>query len=287
VYGVRKTWHELRRRGIEVGRERVARLMRREQLRGVQRGRRIRTTVPSPAAESAADAARDLVRRDFTAEAPNRLWVADITYLRTWQGVCYFAFLLDAFSRRIVGWQLATHMRAMLVVDALEMAGGLRRPAAGLVAHSDRGSQFTSLAYTDRLDGLGAAPSVGSRGDAYDNALAEALVACFKSEFADRFGPWRSFEQLEHGTAQWVAFYNAERLHEALGDVPPDEYEHRHVVAQQDDGLSGDLRPREPAGTALALPQRAVLDASREPCGLAKPGSPGLPKGPLTGSKPR
>jgi putative transposase len=139
VYGVRKTWRELRRHGVEVGRERVARLMRERGWRGVQRGRRIRTTTPL---DTAADRARDLVRRHFRAPAPNRLWVADITYLRSWQGVCYFAFLLDAFSRRIVGWQLAVHMRASLVIDALEMAGGLRRPPAGLVAHSDRGSQL-------------------------------------------------------------------------------------------------------------------------------------------------
>lgn len=167
VYGVRKTWKELRRRGVDVGRDRVGRLMRREGLEGVRRGKK-RTTIPD---EAAAEQARDLVQRDFSAACPNEKWVCDITYVRTWQGFCYLAFILDVFSRMIVGWQLATHMRTDLVLDALEMADGLRRPDEGLIAHSDRGSQYTSIAYTDRLDELKIAPSVGSRGDAYDKAL--------------------------------------------------------------------------------------------------------------------
>ena len=172
AYGVRKTWKQLRRRGVtDAGRERVARLMRQEGLRGVQRGRKRRTTTPD---ETAKDRARDLVKRDFTARRANQLWVADLTYVRTWQGFAYLAFILDVHSRMIVGWQLAGHMRSDLAVDALEMAVGLRRPPAGLVAHTDRGSQYTSLHYTDRLDEHGIAPSVGSRGDAYDNAMAEA-----------------------------------------------------------------------------------------------------------------
>jgi transposase InsO family protein len=222
VYGVRKTWKELRRRGVsDAGRERVARLMRQEGLRGIQRGKKRRTTTPD---EKAADRARDLVNRDFTASRPNQLWVADLTYVRTWQGFSYLAFILDVYSRMICGWQLATHMRSGLVVDALEMAVGLRQPAAGeLVAHTDRGSQYTSLHYTDRLDEHGIAPSVGSRGDAYDNAMAEAWVATYKSELVQ--GRLLSYEHLEHETLQWTSFYNHERLHEELGDVPPSEYE--------------------------------------------------------------
>jgi putative transposase len=221
VYGVRKTWKELRRRGVEVGRDRVARLMRQEGLEGVRRGKKKQTTIPG---EAALERARDLLQRDFTATAPNEKWVADLTYVRTWNGFVYLAFILDCYSRVIVGWQLATHMRTELVMDALEMANGLRRPEGGLIAHSDRGSQYTSLAYTGRLDELGAAPSVGSRGDAYDNAMAEAWVATFKSELVDgrRFP---SYEHAEHETLHWIGFYNEQRLHEELGDLPPTEYE--------------------------------------------------------------
>jgi len=171
VYGVRKTWKQLGRRGVEVGRDRVARLMRAEGLEGVRRGKKKRTTIPD---EATLERARDLLQRDFTATRPNQKWVADITYVRTWIGFVYLAFILDCYSRMIVGWQLATHLRTNLVLDALEMANGLRQPNAGLIAHSDRGSQYTSITYTGRLDELGAAPSVGSRGDAYDNAMAEA-----------------------------------------------------------------------------------------------------------------
>ena len=221
VYGVRKTWKQLRRRGIDVGRDHVARLMRQEGLEGVRRGKKQRTTIPD---EAALERARDLLQRDFRASRPNEKWVADITYLRTWNGFVYLAFVLDCYSRMIVGWQLARHLRTELVMDALEMANGLRQPAGGLIAHTDRGSQYTSLAYTDRLDELGAAPSVGSRGDAYDNAMAEAWVATFKSELVDgrRFP---SYEHAEHETLHWIGFYNEQRLHEELGDVPPVEYE--------------------------------------------------------------
>ena len=237
VYGIRKTWRELHRRGVDVGRDRIARLMRTEGLEGVRRGKKRCTTTPD---EAAAERARDLVRRDFTADSPNELWVADITYVRTWNGFCYLAFILDCFSRMIVGWQLATHLRAELVLDALEMANGLRQPADGLIAHSDRGSQYTSLVYTDRLDELGIAPSVGSKGDAYDNAMAEAWVATYKSELVDgrRFP---SFEHVEHETLAWIAFYNQERLHEELRDIPPAEYEdlHRQKAEEQDARPSG------------------------------------------------
>jgi transposase InsO family protein len=225
VYGARKTWKELRRRGVEAGRDQVARVMREHGLEGKLRGRKRRTTIPDAAAEKA----RDLLQRDFSATAPNEKWVADITYVRTWQGFVYLAFILDCYSRMIVGWQLATHMRAELVLDALEMANGLRRPDAGLIAHSDRGSQYTSLTYTDRLDSLSIDPSVGSKGDAYDNAMAEAWVATFKSELVDgrRFP---GFEHAEHEVLGWIGFYNEERLHEALGDLPPTEYEQLNIT---------------------------------------------------------
>jgi putative transposase len=225
VYGVRKTWKELRRREVVIGRDHVARLMRQEGLEGVRRGKKKRTTI---ADEAALERARDLLQRDFTATRPNEKWVADITYLRTWNGFVYLAFVLDCYSRMIVGWQLATHLRTDLVLDALEMANGLRRPAPGLIAHTDRGSQYTSIRYTDRLDELGAAPSVGSKGDAYDNAMAEAWVATFKSELVDgrRFP---SFEHVEHETLHWIGFYNDERLHEELGDLPPTEYEQLNI----------------------------------------------------------
>jgi transposase InsO family protein len=225
VYGARKTWLELRRRGSEVGRDQVARVMREHGIQGKLRGRRHRTTI---ADETALERARDLLQRDFAASGPNQKWVCDITYLRTWNGFLHLAFVLDCYSRMIVGWQLATHMRTDLVLDALEMANGLRRPKTGFIAHSDRGSQYTSIRYTERLDELGAAPSVGSKGDAYDNAIAEAWVATFKSELVDgrRFP---SFEHAKHELLHWTGFYNGERLHEALGDLPPAEYEELNI----------------------------------------------------------
>jgi transposase InsO family protein/transposase-like protein len=225
VYGARKTWLQLRRRGIEVGRDQVARVMREHRIEGKLRGRQRRTTIPD---EAAVEQARDLLQRDFAATRANEKWVCDLTYLRTWNGFLYLAFILDCYSRRIVGWQLATHMRTELVLDALEMANGLCRPGEGLIAHSDRGSQYTSIRYTERLDEIGAAPSVGSRGDAYDNAMAEAWVATFKSELVDgrRFP---SFEHAEHEVLHWIGFYNDERLHEALGNLPPIEYEELNI----------------------------------------------------------
>jgi putative transposase len=221
VYGVRKTWKELRRRGAEAGRDRVARLMRQQGLEGIRRGKKKPTTIPD---EAALERARDLVQRDFSAPAPNRLWVCDLTYVRTWQGFVYLAFILDVFSRMIVGWQLATHMRTELVMDALEMANGLRQPEPGLIAHADNGSQYTSVTYTARLDQLGLRPSTGTVGDALDNAMAEAWVATYKAELvAGRCFP--SFELAEHETLHWLGFYNEDRLHEELGDIPPAEYE--------------------------------------------------------------
>jgi putative transposase len=221
AYGARKTWKELKRREVAVGRDHVARLMRREGIVGYRRGTRPRTTTQD---KSASELARDLLKRNFTATRPNEKWVADFTYVRTWNGFVYLAFILDCYSRKIVGWQIATHMRTDLVIDALEMANGLRRPESDLIAHSDRGSQYTSIAYTERLDDLGIDPSVGSKGDAYDNAMAEAWVAAYKTELVHgrRFP---SFEHAEHETLAWIGFYNDDRLHENLGDIPPAECE--------------------------------------------------------------
>jgi putative transposase len=221
AYGARKTWKELRRREVTVGRDQVARVMRQNGLEGKRKGGKKRTTIPD---ETATERARDLLQRDFTATGPNQKWVCDFTYVPAGNGFVYVAFVLDCYSRMIVGWQLARHMRAELVVDALEMANGLRRPNEGLIAHSDRGSQYCSVSYTERLDEFGIAPSVGSKGDAYDNAMAESWVGTYKNELVDgRTFP--SYEHAEHETLSWIGFYNNERLHESLGDIPPAEYE--------------------------------------------------------------
>jgi putative transposase len=223
AYGSRRMWKALLRAGEQVGRGRVERLMRAHGLQGAKRrGKPWRTTTPDPFAQRRPD----LVQRDFTAEAPNRLWVGDLTYLRCWEGVVFFAFILDAYSRRIVGWQFAAHMRTELVLDALRMAIYQRGPGADveLVAHTDRGSQYTSMAYTDALAEHGILASVGSVGDAYDNALAESFVDSFKTELiADRV--WRTRSQLELAIVEYVAWFNTTRLHEALGDLPPAEFE--------------------------------------------------------------
>jgi putative transposase len=259
VYGARKTWRELRRRGItDAGRERIARLMRSQGWRGVRRGRGVRTTK----ADLAAERARDLVQRSFVARGPNQLWVADLTYVRTFSGFAYLAFILDVYSRRIVGWQIATHMRTELVLDALEMAHALRQPQTGLIAHTDRGSQYTSLRYTDRLGELGIAPSVGSVGDAYDNAMAEAWVASYKTELVDG-RPYPSFEHAEHAALSWIGFYNTERLHEALGDLPPAEYEALHPgVASTGDALCGDLTACQHDAKAITHAEPPVLNST-------------------------
>jgi transposase InsO family protein len=230
VYGARKTWKQLKRNGVDdVGRDRVARVMRSHGWEGVSRGKKPRTTVPG---DEPAERPSDLLDRDFTATRPNEKWVADFTYVRTWQGFVYMAFILDVYSRYIVGWQIATHMRTDLVMDALEMAHGLRQPPKGVIAHNDRGSQYTSVTYTERLIELGLRPSIGSRGDAYDNAMAESFVGTYKAEFvAGRRFP--SFELAEHETAQWIGFYNLDRLHEELDDVPPAEFEILHTVSQE------------------------------------------------------
>jgi transposase InsO family protein len=289
VYGARKTWLELRRRGVDVGRDQVARVMREHRITGKLRGRKHRTTIPD---EAAIEKARDLLQRDFTATGPNEKWVADITYLRTWNGFLYLAFVLDCYSRMIVGWQLATHMRAELVVDALEMANGLRRPGAGLIAHSDRGSQYTSVTYTERLDELKIDPSVGSKGDAYDNAMAEAWVATFKSELVDgrRFP---SFEHAEHEVLHWIGFYNGDRLHEALDDLPPAEYEELNIKTTTPqkcpppNNASNGPRVDQAFGRwAHRRPGACVLQASRS-CALVFGGGDAMATAPSKTSGPR
>ncbi len=226
VYGVRKIWRQLAREGIVAARCTVARLMRTMSLAGVVRGRRVRTTVPDPAAVCP----RDRVNQQFKAACPNRLWVADFTYVATWAGFVYAAFVIDVFARRIVGWRVSRSARADFVLDALEQALHERRPFAGsgLVCHSDRGSQYVSIRHTERLAEAGIEPSVGGVGDSYDNALAESVIGLFKAEVIDRRGPWRSFEAVEYATLEWVDWFNHRRLLEPIGHIPPAEAEARY-----------------------------------------------------------
>ncbi len=222
VYGVRKLWRGLGREGIPIGRDRTRRLMTALGLGGVTRAKSIRTTHPGPLSQRPAD----LVNRTFSAPAPNRLWLADITYVWTVSGFCYAAFIVDAFSRAIVGWRVAANLRADLALDALEMAIWARgSDLAGLVHHSDRGVQYLAIRYTERLVDAGAVNSVGSKGDSYDNALAESVNGLYKAELIRRQRSWRSVEEVELATASWVDWWNHRRLHGACGDIPPAEFE--------------------------------------------------------------
>ena len=230
VYGRRKLTKAARGAGHDIGRDQVARLMRAAGMRGASRAKKRFTTHPDPAAPRAPD----LVGRDFTATGPNQKWVCDFTYCSTWSGVVYVAFLVDVFSRRIVGWKAARTMTKSLVIDALNMAAWLRRGAdlAGLICHSDAGSQYTSIAYTDRLAEIGAAPSIGTVGDSFDNAMAEAVISLFKTELyrnpavlAANGGHWRGLDDLEVATCGWVAWFDTERIHGELGDLTPAEIE--------------------------------------------------------------
>ncbi len=222
VYGVRKMWKALRRAGETVGRDQVARLMRQLGIQGARRGRKIRTT----RRDSQAARHPDLVERQFVADRPNALWVSDLTCVATWSGIVYVCFIVDAFSRMIVGWRVATHMRTEMVLDALEMARWSRGThLEGLVCHSDAGSQFTSIRYGERLAEFGAMPSIGSVGDSYDNALAETVHGLYKTELIRRRGPWRTVDDVELATLGWVHWFNHERLHGTLGDIPPVEFE--------------------------------------------------------------
>ncbi len=223
AYGYRRMHKALGRAGEDVGRDRVRRLMRAHAIQGAKRrGRPWRTTIADPTAQRSPDR----VKRDFSAQRPDTLWLADFTYLRCWQGVVFFSFVIDAFSRRIVGWQFASHMRTDLVLDALRMALTRRQHGADveLIHHSDAGSQYTSFAFNQVLDDHGVLASIGSVGDALDNAMAESFVDSFKTELiADRV--WRTRTQLELAIVEWVAWFNNDRLHESLGDLPPAEFE--------------------------------------------------------------
>ncbi len=222
VYGARKLWRQLHREGIPVARCTVERLMRELSLAGAVRGRVPRTTVSDETSERPAD----LVERNFGAPVPNRLWVADLTYVRTWSGLAYVAFIIDACSRYIVGWQTSRSLRTDLALDALEQALWEREgPFDGLVHHSDRGVQYLSIRYTERLAEAGAVSSVGSRGDSYDNALAESVLGLYKAELVHRRGPWRGRDDLELATLEWVDWFNHRRLFSTIGYVPPAEFE--------------------------------------------------------------
>ena len=232
VYGVRKVWRQLMREGFSVARCTVARLMSEMGLRGVIRGKPVRTTI----SDKAAPCPLDHVNRQFHAPAPNRLWVSDFTYVATWAGFVYVAFVIDTYARRIVGWRASRTAHASFVLDALEQALHDRRPAhrGGLVHHSDRGSQYVSIKYTERLAEAGIEPSVGSVGDSYDNALAETINGLYKAEVIHRRGPWRSFEAVEYATLEWVDWFNNRRLLEPIGNIPPAEAEARYYAMLDD-----------------------------------------------------
>jgi putative transposase len=229
VYGVRKVWRQLRRENFKVARCTVERLMRQLGLQGAVRGRKPRTTIPDEAAARPAD----LVERDFTADQPNQLWVADLTYVATWLGFVYVAFVIDVFSRMIVGWRVSRSLRSDLALDALEQALWARPDTDQLVHHSDRGVQYVSIRYTERLAEAGIEPSVGSRGDSYDNAMAETIIGLYKTEVIHRLGPWHNVDHVEFETLDWVDWFNNRRLFEPIGNIPPAEYEERYYGSQE------------------------------------------------------
>jgi len=238
VYGPRKVWRQLRREGHTVARSTVERLMRALGLKGAVRGKKHFSTIT----DEAAPRPMDLVERDFTAAGPNRLWLADLTYVRTWSGFVYTAFVIDAYSRMILGWQTSTSLRTDLALDALEMALWRRQydGLEGLVHHSDRGVQYLSIRYTERLAEAGAVTSVGSRGDAYDNALAETVIGLYKTEVIRKGGPWKNLEAVEFATLKWVDWFNNRRLLEPIGYLPPAEFEERYyhqLPLAEDEGL--------------------------------------------------
>jgi transposase InsO family protein len=230
VYGARKIWKQLNRESISVARCTTARLAKALGIRGAVRGKRWKTTIP----DVDADRPRDLVQRSFTATAPNRLWVADITYVPTWRnGMVYVAFVIDVFARRIVGWRVLSSLRTDIVLDALEQALYSRTGVEGLIHHSDRGSQYLSIRYTERLAEAGIESSVGSVGDSYDNALAETIIGLFKTEVIRRRGPWKTIDEVEYAVCEWVDWYNNRRLLESIGDIPPAELEQAYYEQQE------------------------------------------------------
>jgi transposase InsO family protein len=223
VYGADKVWRQMNREGLEVARCTVERLMKRLGLAGVRRGKVVRTTMP----DKAIPCPLDRVNRQFRADRPNQLWVSDFTYVSTWQGWRYVAFVIDVFARRIVGWRVSRSMRTDFVLDALEQALYARQPelSDALIHHSDRGSQYVSIRYTERLGEAGIEPSVGSRGDSYDNALAETINGLYKAELIHRRAPWKTMEAVELATLEWVSWFNHHRLLEPIGYIPPAEAE--------------------------------------------------------------
>jgi putative transposase len=228
VYGVRKVWRQLKRESFDIARCTVERLMRDMGLKGAIRGKPLRTTI----SDKAAPCPLDHVNRQFHAPAPNRLWLSDFTYVPAWTGFVYVAFIIDVFARRIIGWKASRSAHAGFVLDALEQALHDRRPVDGLIHHSDRGSQYVSIKYTERLAEAGIEPSVGSVGDSYDNALAETINGLYKAEVIHQQGPWRSFEQVELATLKWVHWFNNKRLLEPIGHIPPAEAEANFYAAQ-------------------------------------------------------
>jgi len=236
VYGVRKVWRQMRREGFAIARCTVERLMRDMGLHGVIRGKPVRTTF----SDKAAPCPLDRVNRQFHAPAPNRLWVSDFTYVSTWSGFVYVAFVIDVYARYIVGWRVSRTAHASFVLDALEQALHDRRPVhrGGLVHHSDRGSQYVSIKYTERLAEAGIEPSVGSVGDSYDNALAETINGLYKAEVIHRRGPWRSFEAVEFATLEWVDWFNHRRLLEPIGNIPPAEAEQQYYAMLDDTAMA-------------------------------------------------
>jgi len=237
VYGAHKIWQQLNREGTRVARCTVERLMKDMGLQGAVRGRQFKTTVADDGSERPAD----LVNRDFTASRPNELWVADLTYVATWRGFVFVSFVIDAFSRAIVGWRASSSLRTDLALDALEQALWARPDTDHLVHHSDRGVQYLSIRYTERLAEAGIEPSVGSVGDSYDNALAESVIGLYKTEVIRRRGPWRNLETVEFATLEWVDWFNNRRLFGPIGNIPPAEYEELYYHRQEDTALVAGL----------------------------------------------
>ncbi len=229
VYGARKVWRQLNRDGFRVARCTVERLMRQMGIRGVVRGKKVKTTIPDEVSARPAD----LVERDFTAGHPNKLWVADLTYVATWSGFVYVAFVIDVFSRMIIGWRVSRSLCSDLALDALEQALWARPEISQLIHHSDRGVQYVSISYTERLVEAGIKPSVGSVGDSYDNALAETIIGLYKTELINKEFPWQGMEQVEFKTLDWVDWFNNRRLLGPIGNIPPVEYEALYYQHQE------------------------------------------------------
>jgi transposase InsO family protein len=236
VYGARKVWKQLNREGTKVARCTVARLMCEMGLRGVTRGRKAKTTWPA----TADIVPLDRVNREFVVSAPNRLWVADLTYVATWRGFVYVAFVIDAFARRIVGWRVSSSLRTDIALDALEQALYDRRVSdeSDLIHHSDRGVQYVSIHYSERLSEAGIEPSVGSVGDSYDNALAETIIGLYKTELIRQRGPWKHIDDVEFATLEWVDWFNNRRLFQPIGDVPPAEFEMAYYRQQDESAMA-------------------------------------------------